>query len=61
MMDLDPKRWPAWRYHKSEEGKLEKQIFTHPDDVPEGWVDSPAKVDLGAPKVVKPVLKVPAK
>lgn len=32
-----------WAYHSS---CKDGQIFPHPDAIPEGWVDSPAKVEL---------------
>lgn len=35
---LDPNKWPGWRYDPvTKEGA----IFQHPDEVPEGWTDSP--------------------
>lgn len=39
MTSPDPKYWPAWRYGP----KGEMQIFERPEDVPEGWLDTPAK------------------
>ena len=34
----------CWRYRMGPEG-LESRIFDSPEAVPEGWVDSPAKVE----------------
>lgn len=49
----------TWAYHHSCEGG---QIFPHPDAIPEGWVDSPAKVEApkkrGRPPNVKKDLDV---
>ena len=47
-MSIDPKKWPAWRYGPNSES----DIFEKPEDVPQGWADSPAafaqrKVDAG--------------
>lgn len=36
--------WPAWMYHIGRFGRVEGQIFESADDVPPGWVDSPAKL-----------------
>ncbi|MEL6568183.1 MAG: hypothetical protein AAFQ22_07175 [Pseudomonadota bacterium] len=33
-----PGAWPAWRYGPNGEA----QIFQGPDEVPEGWADTPA-------------------
>ena len=43
------KSWPAWRYSTSDNGEMLSQIFECEDDVPEGWVDTPAKLKLEAP------------
>lgn len=40
MAEKKSREWPAWRYGPDGEGK----IFEKPEDVPKGWVDSPAKV-----------------
>lgn len=36
---LDPKWWPSWRYGPNGESG----VFERPEDVPEGWFDSPQK------------------
>lgn len=38
------KEWPAWRYGLGEDGQIASVICNTVDDVPAGWVDSPAKV-----------------
>ena len=56
------KWWPSFRYRSDGEGGggVEKQLFQHPDDVPEGagWVDSPARVN-DAPEKPKPAPAAP--
>ena len=51
--------FPAWRYGPNGEA----QIFDHKEEVPNGWVDSPAKVGKPQPKAPAPkkaeVLKAP--
>lgn len=54
--------WPSCKYHQDcPEGK----IFESPEDVPEGWVDSPADIakvnQLEVAKVVKKVVKKKSK
>lgn len=39
--------WPAWRFGLGPDGAVQQRIFARPEDVPAGWVDSPAK--LAAP------------
>jgi len=34
--------YPTWRYRRTATGKVSAQIFDS-DDIPPGWVDSPAK------------------
>lgn len=41
--ELDPKKWPAWRYGPGGQSKL----CPTPDDVPDGWVDHPSKLEDG--------------
>lgn len=56
------KWWPSWRYRGDGAGGVEKQLFQHPDDVPEGegWTDSPAKCgDEPAPDNPPDVLAPP--
>lgn len=45
-MDREPE--PTCMYKRGAFGRVESRIFDHPDDVPEGWYDSPAKVPAEA-------------
>ena len=40
---IGKKKWPAWRYTSDGEGGFKGAIFQKEEDVPEGWVDSPAE------------------
>lgn len=46
MANNDFPSWPAWRYGPNEAS----QIFDREEDVPEGWVDHPRKLEEAAPK-----------
>lgn len=35
--------FPTWRYRMANNGKMSSRIFDS-DEIPPGWVDSPAKV-----------------
>ena len=53
--ELDP-NYPSWRYHKT----LGARIINSKAEEEDGWVKSPAEVDVPAKKAEKPV-KEPAK
>lgn len=35
--------WPAMFYKPNNEGEMQQQVFDGPEEVPEGWADSPSK------------------
>lgn len=37
--------FPAYFYHTGPFGRPEGKVFDRAEDVPEGWVDSPAKLE----------------
>ena len=66
MEETERAPWPTFRYRRGADGGLEKKLFQHPADVPEGedWEDSPAKcrdepVDDPAPDNPPDVLAPP--
>lgn len=42
--------FPAFFYHTGQFGRMESRIFQCKEDVPNGWVDSPAKLEKKAAK-----------
>jgi len=45
--------YPCWRYRRTANDKISAKIFMS-DDIPPGWVDSPAKVKLKGKQDVDP-------
>lgn len=40
---MTPTTWPAWGYRRGTDGEIIAELF--PDGRPEGWADTPARVD----------------